>query len=86
METVALTFVWLAQIYLLLGLLFAVVFVTRGAHVIDPAAKGAGWGFRLILLPGVAAFWPLLLWRWLRKAPPPEERNAHRDAAGREKR
>ena len=32
-------------------------------------------------MPGVAAFWPLLLRRWIRKAQPAEERNAHRDRA-----
>jgi membrane protein implicated in regulation of membrane protease activity len=67
------------EIYLVMGILFGIAFVTRGVQVIDHAAEGTGWGFRLIILPGVAAFWPVLLWRWIRKAQPPEERNAHRD-------
>jgi membrane protein implicated in regulation of membrane protease activity len=67
------------EIYLVVGILFGIAFVTRGVQAIDHAAEGTGWGFRLIILPGVAAFWPLLLRRWIRRAQPPQERNAHRD-------
>jgi hypothetical protein len=52
--------------YVVLGLLFAAPFVARGIERVDPAARGAGLGFRLIVLPGVAALWPLLFVRWLR--------------------
>ena len=67
------------EIYLVVGVLFGIAFVTRGVQAIDHAAEGTGWGFRLIILPGVAVFWPLLLRRWIRKAQPAQERNAHRD-------
>ena len=69
------------EIYLVVGILFGIAFVTRGVQAIDHAAEGTGWGFRLIILPGVAAFWPLLLRRWTRGAQPPQECNAHRDRA-----
>jgi hypothetical protein len=78
--------VWLVRalgVYAGLGLLFAIAFVTRGVGRIDPAAKGASWGFRLIVTPGVVALWPLLLRRWAAGAPPPVERNAHRAASPR---
>ena len=68
--------------YLALGFLFALGFVARGAGRLDPGARGSGLGFRLLLLPGATAFWPLLLRRWLRPGPAPLERNAHRQAAG----
>jgi membrane protein implicated in regulation of membrane protease activity len=72
----------LAGIYLLAGLLFALVFVIAGVGRLDPAAQGASVGFRLLIIPGVAAFWPLLAWRWRRGlTAPPREHNAHRDAA-----
>jgi hypothetical protein len=70
-----------AGCYLAAGLVFALAFVTTGVQRVDPAARGAPWGFRLLILPGAAALWPLLLARWLRGTPPPEEHNAHRDAA-----
>ena len=68
--------------YLGIGLLFAVPFVLFGVERVDPAARGATWGFRLLILPGAAALWPLLLVRLVRRRRvPPEERNAHRAAA-----
>ena len=50
--------------YAILGVLFGIAFVTIGIDRVDPVAKGAGFGFRLIILPGVAGLWPLLLLRW----------------------
>jgi hypothetical protein len=81
MEAVAHALVLAAGIYLACGVLFAIPFVLAGVRRIDPAAHDAGWGFRLIVLPGVVAFWPLLAARWVKGAPPPTERNAHRAAA-----
>jgi len=58
------------------------VSVIAGVQRIDQQAKGSGAGFRLIILPGVVVWWPLLLRRWLRgDGQPPVERNAHRDHA-----
>jgi hypothetical protein len=67
--------------YAALGLLFAVAFLARGIERLDPGAHGSGWGFRLIVLPGVLAFWPLLLRRWIAGPGVPVESNAHRRAA-----
>lgn len=52
--------------YAAIGLLFAGVFLTVGISKVDPVSKGSGIGFRLIILPGVAALWPVLLTRWFR--------------------
>ena len=52
--------------YGLAGAVFAAAFVTRGIHRIDPVAEHATVGFRLIVVPGVAAVWPLLLMRWFK--------------------
>jgi hypothetical protein len=68
-------------IYAAIGLAFAVAFVRWGVDRIDPVARASGWGFRLAILPGAAALWPLLAARLARGGPPPVERNAHRDAA-----
>jgi hypothetical protein len=75
---------WLVQAlgaYAALGVLFAVAFLTRGIERVDPGAHGSGWGFRLVVLPGVVALWPLLLSRWMRGTQRPIESNAHRRAA-----
>lgn len=52
------------EIYAAAGLVFAVFFLWRGVARLDSAAAGSPLGFRLIILPGVVALWPLLAWRW----------------------
>lgn len=66
-------------IYLGCGLLFALIFVISGVQKIDPHAARGTWGFRLLIIPGTTALWPILLARWVggvRESP--EESNAHR--------
>jgi hypothetical protein len=72
----------LLGIYLGCGFLFAIPFSLAGARKIDPHANHGSWGFRLLIIPGAMAFWPLLLRRWATgvKAPP-GEKSAHRLAA-----
>ncbi len=54
--------------YLSMGIAFGIAFVVRGIGVVDHAAKGSPWSFRLLVLPGVAALWPLMLLKWVRAA------------------
>lgn len=77
------TVVVLLASYTGLGLAFAVPFVLRGAGRLDPDAERGSWGFKLLILPGAAALWPLLLARWLRGSGLPEENSPHRRAARR---
>lgn len=83
MELLAEWLVRLVLLYALVGVIFGIPFVLRGVNRIDPVAPQSTRGFRLVILPGVVAFWPLLAVRWLRGSGPPEERNAHRLAARR---
>jgi len=53
-------------VYALVGMIFAAAFVAAGITRVDPVSQHAPLGFRLIVMPGVAALWPLLLRRWLR--------------------
>ena len=67
------------RLYAGLGLIFAVPFVWFGVQRLDSEAQGSGIGFRLLILPGVAAFWPMFLYRWRRGiVEPPVEKNPHR--------
>jgi hypothetical protein len=59
-------FVDALTLYAAVGVVFAIAFVARGISRIDAHAAGAGLAFRLIVFPGIAALWPLLLSRWLR--------------------
>jgi hypothetical protein len=79
---IAATFLTLLGIYLACGLVFAVPFACFGLQKIDPHAVHASWGFRLLVIPGAAAFWPLLLLRWFKDVRGlPEERGMHRRSA-----
>ena len=51
--------------YALVGAVFAVAFVLRGIGRVDPVARGSGVGFRLVVVPGAAALWPVLLRKWM---------------------
>jgi predicted branched-subunit amino acid permease len=53
--------------YIGIGLVFGVFFAMKGAALLDPVAKSASLGFRLLVLPGSAALWPMLLSKLLRK-------------------
>ena len=78
-EALAKAFVFALESYAGLGLIFAVPFVCIGVNRLDSEAKGSGVGFRLLILPGVAAFWPTFLYRWTRGlVEPPGEKNPHR--------
>jgi len=50
-------------IYLLVGFLFGVFFILIGANWLDPAVKGSGWKFRLLILPGSIILWPFLVYK-----------------------
>ena len=58
-------------IYIGIGVLFGLVFISFGAGKIDPAAKTMPLRARLLILPGVAALWPIMLVKWFTQKEPP---------------
>lgn len=70
----------LAGAHLALGLFFALAFLTKGLARVDPIAARGPLAFKLLLVPGVAALWPLLLRCWVRGGPL-AERSEHRARA-----
>jgi hypothetical protein len=50
-------------LYVGVGAAFAVMFLWRWVGRLDPAAEHGTWGFRVLVFPGVAMFWPLFLVR-----------------------
>jgi hypothetical protein len=50
-------------VYFGVGIAFAIWFVFAGVNRFDDAAVKAGVGFRLLILPGAAALWPVLMAR-----------------------
>lgn len=79
------TVTWLVMligIYFVAGIVAAVPIVLFGIARMDPAARGSSRLFRLTILPGVIAFWPLLLRRWLTgQLEPPKENTPHKKLA-----
>jgi Na+-driven multidrug efflux pump len=57
----------IAAIYLALGVLFVIPFLMRGLNKIDVGANGSTIGFKIIIIPGVIVFWPVLLSKWMKK-------------------
>lgn len=58
--------IWAAvAIYLAIGFVMALAFAFGGAPRIDGAAKDAGLFFRLLIMPGTALLWPLILLMWI---------------------
>jgi hypothetical protein len=67
-EAVASVVLVCAAAYVGVGLVFAVVFVVRWVGRVDHAAAGSDWRFRLMILPGAVALWPLLVRKVLKAA------------------
>jgi hypothetical protein len=58
-------------LYLGVGAIVAIAFVSAGLQRIDVAAKNMPWSARLLVFPGVVALWPLMLTKWLTRQQPP---------------
>lgn len=58
-------------IYVTMGLVFAVAFITRGLASIDRGATSMPWRVRLLIAPGTVALWPLMAWKWRTQTSPP---------------
>lgn len=64
---------WIAALaagYLGIGVLFAIPFAFRWAGRVDPSAREGSWGFRVLIIPGAALLWPVLLTRLARSRSP----------------
>lgn len=51
------------QVWMIIGAVIALVFLTIGIDRLDEDAEGA-YVFRLLLIPAILLIWPLILWRW----------------------
>ena len=71
-------FLNLCRVYIAIGLIFAVLFVIFWVQKVDSAARGGTIGFRILIIPGVSAFWPMFIWRLVKGKVAPTEVNAHR--------
>ncbi|MBI4274591.1 MAG: hypothetical protein HY659_07825 [Rhizobiales bacterium] len=52
--------------YAVAGIVLAIAFVTYGVTRVLPEPVTVTFGARLVLLPGAAALWPVVLRRWIK--------------------
>lgn len=64
-------------IYLLIGVVFVIPFLAKGLTKVDQGAHGGTIGFKIIIIPGVVVFWPVLLNKWIKTKA--EEARKHRE-------
>jgi hypothetical protein len=43
------------------GLIVAVLFLALWCKSFDPSAMNGSWGFRVLIVPGIIALWPVIL-------------------------
>ena len=63
-EGIAYLLVGLLAVYLLVGLIFSIVLLIKGLSSLDPNAKSSGMGFKILMVPGIVTFWPILWRKW----------------------
>lgn len=52
--------------YLVLGVLFVIPFLLKGISKVDEGTHGGTKGFKIIIIPGVIVFWPVLFNKWMK--------------------
>ena len=66
--TIVETALMIVGIYAVLGILAAIALHVKGLHILDSATRGSGWGFRVLVTPGLVALWPILIHKWRKAA------------------
>jgi hypothetical protein len=66
MITIINIFLILLGVYFLMGLLFGLCFIYKGATKIDPLMEITKKKVRFLVLPGVIATWPLLIGKFFK--------------------
>ena len=56
----------IVAVYLVVGVLFVIPFLMKGLTKVDEGAQGSTIGFKIIIIPGVIVFWPVLLSKWMK--------------------
>lgn len=51
------------QVYALVGVVVAILFLFLGLDRVEPGARGA-YAFRPLIIPGLILLWPLVVYRW----------------------
>ena len=66
MESIISTILTIVGIYLALGIIFSIAFLWKGIAKVDDGANETGVIFKMLLFPGLVAFWVYFLRKWLK--------------------
>jgi len=66
METIVIIFVNLFVFYFVSGAIFSLFFLWKGLEKVDHNTKDSSIWFKLLIFPGLCAFWPLFIFKWLK--------------------
>ena len=55
-----------ALIYVVIGVLFAIAFLSKGIKTVDHSAQSTSLGFKLLILPGCVVLWLPLFFKWIK--------------------
>ncbi len=69
---------WLITLYVVCGIVAAPILAFKGLDHIDDAAEGSSLGFKLIVIPGLILFWPLIVSRVRHNQKAPTEKTPHK--------
>lgn len=53
---------WL--VYVIIGLVFTPIFMWKGLRKVDDGVVDSGWGFKVLIFPGMLVFWPIFANKW----------------------
>ena len=65
-QSIAMILLYLLALYVLIGFVTAIAFVSVGLPRVLPHGMTASCGARILFVPGATALWPLVLSRWLK--------------------
>lgn len=65
MEEVVSNIFFVIGLYLSIGLVFGLIFISLGLKNVDEGSIDTSWKFKLLLIPGMLVFWPLFLKKWM---------------------
>jgi hypothetical protein len=64
METLVTILVYLLELYAVAGVVFSIILILKGLKSIDSGVEGTSIWFKLLIFPGLCAFWPLFFMKW----------------------
>jgi len=66
LKTVLEIVVFIATVYVSVGVVFSILFLWKGVYKVDPATKKMSFWAKSLLFPGVIFFWIFFIKKWFK--------------------